>query len=56
VYRETVDHRHGGHDGGPVQVEVYRQPSPERIAALAALWAEEQGFVHPDVDGTVNGA
>lgn len=55
LYGDAVTHR--GHDGGPVQVEVYRQTPPDRLRALAALWAEEQGFaVHPDVEGSANGS
>lgn len=41
MYRERIDHRHLGPDGaGPVQVEVYREPTRERMLELAALAQE----------------
>lgn len=55
-YRDTFNVRHGGVDGGPVQVEVYRDPSRERLLALARLAQElelPQG-VDPIIDGTTS--
>lgn len=57
LYREKVDHRVTGGDGGPVEVEVYRRLDPERAAALALLFAESasEGNGHPDIDASANG-
>lgn len=56
IYRERVDHRVTGSDGeGPVEIEVYRRPDPERLRELAVLYAQEEGI--PVIDGTyVNGS
>jgi hypothetical protein len=42
---ERVDHRHGGSATGvPIQVELgARQRSPEHLAELLTLWAEQHG-------------
>lgn len=41
TYRERVDHRHTGGDGqGPIQLEVYREPTHERMLELARLARE----------------
>lgn len=39
-FRERIDHRIGGTDGGPVQVEVDRRPTRERMLALLKLAQE----------------
>lgn len=39
-YRERFEHRVTGHDGGPVQVEVDRRPTHERMVALLKLAQE----------------
>lgn len=37
-YRERVDHRHSGGDGGPVVIdEIYRRPTRERMLGLLEL-------------------
>lgn len=41
MYRERVDHRITGADGqGPVRVEVYREPTRDRMVELAQLAVE----------------
>lgn len=41
TYRERVEHRHTGADGeGPVQVEVYRKPTRDRMLELVDLARE----------------
>jgi len=49
VYRERHDHVVHGADGGPVQVEVYRYPSEDRVLELARLMLNEP----PAIEGTV---
>jgi hypothetical protein len=49
VYRERFEHRHTGADGGPIEVEVYRRPTRERMLGLAHLAKELE---LPDVEGT----
>jgi hypothetical protein len=49
-YRERLDHRHTGGDGGPVLVEgVYRQPTRERMLELAKMARELEADT---IDGT----
>lgn len=50
LYRERYEVRHQGPEGGPIQVEVYRQPDRDRLRELARLALElEEGTVDGEV-------
>jgi DNA-binding phage protein len=52
VYRERVDHRHVGPGDGPIEIEVNRRPTRERILELVRIAGElepqeQQGELGP---------